>query len=122
MSENLSIADQLRVMADELDRALTTTISPDLSVSEAIARLRQVLRRGELEIELTWRERSGDVEITYKVSDGASYKKIAEGGSLATLVREVCVKREAPDTLDRIDAIMPTKLEPQTAESEKCAS
>jgi hypothetical protein len=100
------IATKLRELADELDKPQAEIVMPNMGISEAVKALAKAIKRGELKIEINWREWGKGIDaIEYKVA--CDYKTIAEAESLSECVQKAIVKHSPADTLDKLDEMMP---------------
>jgi hypothetical protein len=99
----MTLADELRDLANRLETQNRALVSPDMSLKQAVVRLRDSWKRGELSIEMDWDDYSDPVDVTYKFRDKSSYKTVAEEKSLSALVEKLLLANRPNDTLDRLD-------------------
>lgn len=104
-AENDSVIARLRGIADELETQMTELVRPDVSVAEAVRRLRQSFRKGKLTVEIFWSDYKVPPEIEYSVH-GSGYSAIATDNGLSNVIRKALVANSPNDTLDKLDAAM----------------
>lgn len=109
-SDSDSLVARVRAIADELESEAMQPVAPDVSVVEAVRRLRKAFRKGKLSFEVSWNDYKSEVEIEYAVRD-SGYKALATDESLANVVRKALVAHAPNDTLDKLDAAMGPPVE-----------